>query len=92
MSNQKFYTVLEASRELKVTKPTVYDWLAKGKFPNATEAHEALRTILIPADDIEAMKMKIAQEKADEIKELGFSFSWGKESQGSNALLSAVAQ
>ena len=79
-----YMTVVQVARVLKVTRTTVYNWHEDGRFPNATEAHEAVKTILIPASDVELVREQEAQKSSERIKELGFWVEWGKENRVGN--------
>ena len=87
-----YMTVTQVSRTLKVTRTTVYKWYEDGRFPNATEAHEALKTILIPASDVEVVRQEEVEKFAKRIEELGVWAKFGKkETQESSVLTVAVA-
>lgn len=67
----RFYTITELSNEFGVSRQTVYNWIEAGRFPNKFEVGTD-DTTLIPASDVEVVRIEEADKLVARLTRLGF--------------------
>lgn len=72
MDETKFFTVAQAATKLNKSRPTIYQWLDAGRFPNSFEVGERAKTTLIPLSDMDSVAQEEASKLIDELSRLGF--------------------
>ena len=73
MDETKFFTVSQAATKLNKSRPTIYQWLDVGRFPNHFEVGERAKTTLIPLADMEMVQREEADKLVGELAQLGFN-------------------
>ena len=72
MDETKFFTVSEVADKLCRSRPTVYQWLDVGRFPNSFKVGGRGRTTLIPLSDLNAVAREEADKLVLKLAKLGF--------------------
>jgi excisionase family DNA binding protein len=69
----KFFTVTELAELFGVSRQTIHNWIANGRFPGSFAVGEGRGGMtVVPASDVESVKNEEAEKLVKQLGRLGF--------------------
>ena len=73
--NDKYFTLSDVAEALGKSRPTIYDWIAAGRFPNSIEVGGSR---FLSAVDVDRIKFEEAKKLIEALAALGYTCELGE--------------